>query len=99
MGKIKAYVRAGLLILAALVILVVLFMNRNHTVEFWFFGLTDVAKPTNVVWLIGGTAASTLTARRIVMFAVGFWRDWRVIRPKKNSVASNEKTTDTPADS
>lgn len=91
MGKIKAYVRAGLLIVALLVIAIVLFMNRNNTVSFWFFGITGKDKPVNVVWLIGWTAASTLTARKIVLFARGCWRDLRTIRPKKQHVAVGEQ--------
>ena len=87
MAKIKAYVRAGLLIVATLVIMVVLFKNRNNSVSFWFFGVTGEEKPINVVWLIGWTAVCTLTARKMVFFARGCWRDLRVIRPKKRAAA------------
>ena len=91
MAKIKAYVRGGLLIVATLVIMVVLFKNRNNSVPFWFFGVTDEAKPVNVVWLVGWTAAATLTARKIAVFAHGCWRDLRTIRPKKKKTATADQ--------
>lgn len=66
--QVKVYVRITVVVLIVLVFAIVLFMNRQHTVKFWFFGLTDADRQINVVWLVLSTAA----ASRIIWWAFSF---------------------------
>ena len=72
--QIRVYVRGALVVLVALAIMLVLFKNRSHAVQFWFFGLTDGTKPINVVWLLLCTAVATLITWWIILLA------WRLVR-------------------
>lgn len=74
------YVRGGLVVAAVLAIGLVLFQNRANKVAFWFFGLTDDARPVNVVWLMLGTASGTLFVWRVLRFGRGLWRDARELK-------------------
>ena len=73
--RIKVYIRV--LIVAVLVVTIglVLFKNRDNSVGFWFFGLTDESKPVNVVWLLVWTASATLLVARIFWYLRGVWSD------------------------
>lgn len=74
------YVRGALVAAAVLAIALVLFQNRANKVAFWFFGLTDDARPVNVVWLMLGTASGTLFVWRVLRFGRGLWRDARELK-------------------
>lgn len=94
--RIKVYVRV--LIVAVLVVTIglVLFKNRNNSVGFWFFGLTDESKPTNVVWLLVWTASSTLLVARIFWYLRGVWRDLHELKQTdahRAAIKEQEKRT------
>jgi len=72
--QIRVYVRGALVVIVALAVVLVLFKNRSHAVQFWFFGLTDDTKPINVVWLLLCTAVATLVAWWVVLLG------WRLVR-------------------
>jgi hypothetical protein len=60
------------LVALAAVIGLVIFFNRSHTVDVWFFAsYQDI----NVVWLLICTAAGSILAWWIVTRSVGLWRD------------------------
>lgn len=77
--QVKVYLRTIAVVLVVGAVGLVLFKNRSHYVEVWFFGLTDESKKVNVVWLMLSTALGTLTAWRVVWFARGLWRDMREV--------------------
>ncbi len=81
--QFKVYLR--IIVVAVVVALVgyILFKNRNYTVQFWFFGVTDETKPFNVIWLLWWTAGGTLIVARIVWFTRGLVRDYRAIQKQK----------------
>lgn len=81
--RLKVYLRVGLALTIIVLGAVVLFKNRNHRVQLWFFGLTDPDKPTNVVWVMVWTAAITRTAWWLFSFSRGMIRDMREIRRRR----------------
>ena len=75
--RFKVYLRVGIAVAVILFGAIVLFKNRDHWVQVWFFGLTDPDKPTNVVWVMVWTAAITRTAWWLFSFTHGMIRDMR----------------------
>lgn len=74
--RFKLYLRVLAISIVLVAVLAVLFMNRSHSVQVWFFGLTS-QQPVNVVWLLLSTALGTMTAWRVFAFSRGLWRDLR----------------------
>lgn len=74
--RFKLYLRVLAISIVLVAVLAVLFMNRSHSVQVWFFGLTS-EQPVNVVWLMLSTALGTITAWRVFAFSHGLWRDLR----------------------
>lgn len=74
---LKLYVRAGLTLVLAVAVGLVLLKNRSHAVPFWFFGLTDDTRPVNVIFLMLCTAGGTLLTWWVLSRARGIWRDMR----------------------
>ena len=87
--QIKTYVRFALVLVVVIAILLVLWNNRSYTVKFWFFGITDISKPVNVVWLLLSTALATRTVMWLTSFAISLWRDFRELKQMQND--ENEK--------
>jgi len=78
--QVKVHVRTSLIVVVAVVIAIVLFKNRNNTVSFWFFGLTDPEKKINVVHLIVSTAAATRLSWWVFSLGWGIWSDMKDLR-------------------
>lgn len=81
--QIKSYSRLILVLIAAVVILIVLYMNKDYSVKFWFFGLTDTNKPVNVVWLLVSTAAATRISLWVIKLGLGMFRDFKELKRLK----------------
>ena len=81
--QLRVYVRGVAILVAGLAIVLVLVKNSGHTVQFWFFGLTDDTKPVNVVWLLLCTAIAALAARWVFSLAWGLFRDVREIKRQR----------------
>ncbi len=81
--QVKVYVRITVVVLIVLVFAIVLFMNRHHTVNFWFFGLTDADKKINVVWLVLSTAAAAKTLWWAVSFTLSLRRDLKELKRER----------------
>lgn len=88
--RVKAYSQVAFVVLIVGATGLVLFQNRSNTVRFWFFGLTDEAKPVNVVWLLLWTASSTLLVARVFWFARGLWRNMRELRRLEQAAEAAE---------
>jgi type VI protein secretion system component VasK len=70
--RFRVYAKLVLLVALAVVIGLVIFFNRSHTVDVWFFAsYQDI----NVVWLLICTAVGSILAWWIVTRSVGLWRD------------------------
>ncbi len=78
--QVKVHLRTSLVVMVAFAIAMVLFMNRNNTVSFWFFGLTDTDKKINVVGVIVSTAAATRLAWWVFSLGWGIWRDMKELQ-------------------
>jgi len=78
--QVKVHVRTTLVVVVVVAIATVLFKNRNNTVSFWFFGLTDQDKQINVVHLIVSTAAATRLAWWVFSLGWGIWSDMKELR-------------------
>lgn len=81
--QVKVYVRITVVVLIVLVFAIVLFMNRHHTVKFWFFGLTDGEKEINVVWLVLSTAAASKTIWWAFSFTLSLRRDLKELKRQR----------------
>ncbi len=79
----KVYVRVILVLVVVVGGGLVLFFNRSHSVQVWFFGLTDDASPVNVVWLMLCTSAATLVTWWVLKLGWGLWRDLIKVRRLK----------------
>ncbi len=78
--QVKVHARTTLIVVVTLVIAIVLFKNRNNTVSFWFFGLTDPENKINVVHLIISTAAATRLSWWVFSLGWGIWSDMKALR-------------------
>lgn len=81
--QVKVYVRVTLVVTIMLAFAIVLFMNRKHTVKFWFFGLTDASKEINVVWLVLSTAAAAKTLWWALSFTLSLRRDFQELKKQR----------------
>lgn len=96
--RVRVYLRMAVVAGLVCAIGLVLFKNRSNAVTFWFFGLTDVTKPVNVVWLIVWTASSTLLVARVFWFARGIWREFRELKELEVAKATAEAQTQRAAE-
>lgn len=96
--RVRVYLRMAVVVGLVCAIGLVLFKNRSNAVTFWFFGLTDVTKPVNVVWLIVWTASSTLLVARVFWFARGIWREFRELKELEVAKATAEAQTQRAAE-
>ena len=64
----KAYLKLGAIIAIVVIALLIVFMNRNHKADIWFFGYYQQIK---VLWLILVTA---------VVSVIGWWVVSKIIR-------------------
>lgn len=80
--QFRVYVRGAIVLVVAAAIGLVLVMNRGeaHRASVWFFGLTDDAKPINVIWLMLWTAAGTMVTWWAFSLSRGLWRDVREVK-------------------
>jgi uncharacterized membrane-anchored protein len=105
--RLGVYVRTTLVLVVLVAIGAVLFNNRKNEVSVWFFGLTDEAAKTNVVWLILCTAAGTLVTWWVLRMGRRLLRDVREIervreksrieqaqRERETQLAEREKRID-----
>ncbi len=83
--RFGVYVRMALILVVLVAIGTVLFKNRNNEVFFWFFGLTDEAAETNVVWLILCTAAGTWVSWWVLGMGRRLLRDIRAVEKVRES--------------
>ena len=96
--RVRVYLRVAVVVSVVCAIGLVLFKNRANAVTFWFFGITDVTKPVNVVWLIVWTASSTLLVTRVFWFARGIWREFRELKELEVARATAEAQTQRAAE-
>jgi heme/copper-type cytochrome/quinol oxidase subunit 2 len=92
------YVRTVLVVAVALAVVLVLFKNRQNRVSFWFFGITDVDKPMNVVYLVWGTAAATVIVSRIAALSVKLWKEWAALGEVKSQMEASKTQQQREAD-
>ena len=83
--QFRVYFRVAVILAVVLAVGLLLFKNSDNKVVFWFFGLTDSEKPTNVVWLIAYTALLTLASWWTLSLARGLWRDLRAVERSRNA--------------
>ena len=83
--RFGVYVRMTLILVVLVAIGTVLFKNRKNEVFFWFFGLTDEAAETNVVWLILCTAVGTLVSWWVLGMGRRLLRDIREVEQVRES--------------
>ncbi len=95
--QMRVYVRTALVILVAAAVGLVLLQNREHTVEFWFFGLTP-AEPIKVVWLMLCTAGGTLVAWWTTIVALRLFRDMRELKQMRVIEADAKDQAERAAD-
>ncbi len=55
--RIKVYLKLGLMIAVSVVVLLLVFKNRNHTADVWFFATYE---DVNILWLMLVTAVSAV---------------------------------------
>ncbi len=90
--RFRAYVRVVVVAVVFLAIGMVLFMNRNYRVSFWFFGLTDDTRPINVVYLILCTASGTVMSWRVGSMGWRLWRDLRAVRRERATALATKRS-------
>lgn len=83
--QFRVYFRVAVILAVAVAVGLLLFNNYDHKVVFWFFGLTDAEKPTNVVMLIAYTASLTLASWWTLSLARGLWRDLRAVERARDA--------------
>ena len=81
--QLRVYLRGAVVLIVVVGIGLVLVNNRHHEVTVWFFGLTDVTKPVNVVYLMLCTAAGTLIGGWTLSLVRGLRRDIREVRRQR----------------
>lgn len=104
MRQIKVYLKLGAMITVVAVVLLLVLMNRNHTVDVWFFAKYQ---EVNILWLILITAVSAVIcwwgARQIfrvlrelkaVRQATAFDRQMQEQRRVSQELAEREKRID-----
>lgn len=78
--RFRVYLRLIVLILLVGAVGLVLFENREHKVNVWFFGLVDRGRQINVLWVILWTALFTRVAWFLMAFSFRLWKDFRDVR-------------------
>ncbi len=78
--RFKLHVRGFVVATVAVATALMLFMNGDHRVSLWCFGLTDPARQINVIWIVLGTAAATLMVREVVRIAWRLRKDFRELQ-------------------
>ncbi len=74
MKSLKVYAKLVLAVAAVLVVGAVVWNNRKHEVDVWFF---KTYESVNVVWLILCSAVAAVFFRWILAAVSGVWRDLR----------------------
>lgn len=87
--QFKVYLRVAIVVVVLVLAGLVLFQNRTHKVQIWFFGLTNPDKEVNVVWVMLWTVAITRTVWWVFSFSYGLMRDWREL--KRQQVEADAK--------
>ena len=77
--RVRVYSRLTLIVLVVIAICAVLWKNRNHQVEIWFFWLVDEGTPVNVIWLILCTAVGALVSYWVLSTVWGLGRDMKKV--------------------
>ncbi len=77
--RVKVYSRLTLIVLVVIAICAVLWKNRSHQVDIWFFWLIDEGTPINVIWLILCAALGTLVSYWALSLVWGLWRDMKKV--------------------
>ncbi|NOS99100.1 MAG: hypothetical protein HOP29_00550 [Phycisphaerales bacterium] len=72
--QIKVYLKLTVLVALTLVGVLVVYYNRNHRVDVWFFRTFE---SINVLWLILCIVGGTLVSWWLLSLSVGVWRDVR----------------------
>ncbi len=103
--RVKVYFKLILLVGVAFLVLLTVWMNRNHQVTVWFF---REFKDINVLALMASTASATILIWRILAFATRVFRDLRELKRQEkqeeieNKIAEHEKklneTENSPTD-
>jgi hypothetical protein len=75
--QLKLYTRVALMILAVLLILTVLFFNRNHDTDVWFF---HPFHEVNVVWVMVATSVGSVVSFWLLTQVIAVRRDFRRLR-------------------
>ena len=75
--RIKVYLKLGAIIAIVLIALLIVFMNRNHKADIWFFGYYQ---QINVLWLILVTAIVSVIGWWVVSKIIGVVREVRQVR-------------------
>lgn len=75
--KIALYAKLTLFIASALIVGLVVFMNRHHQVTVWFLGTYE---SVNVLWVMLWTAGGSLASWWILSITRSTWRDMRELR-------------------
>ena len=78
--KLKVYTRVALFVVVAVAIAAVLFKNRGHSVQVWFFGLVDADQEVNVVWLMLWTAVGAVVSWWVLKTTLSLVKDARALR-------------------
>lgn len=92
MKAFAVYLRVAVVLLVAGAIGLILFKNRSYTVSVWLFGLTDTARPVNVIWVILATAVSTLALWWSIALGRGLVRDYRELKHEQQSAQGKKLT-------
>lgn len=77
---IAVYVKLALIAAVGIVLLLVVLMNRDNRVDFWFF---QKHEQVNVLYIILITAIVTVFVYWIVARIRGIFRQWRAVRDEK----------------
>jgi len=86
--RIRVYGKLGGMILLALAILLVVFMNRNNTARVWFFGMGG---EVSTLWLIVVTALVSVATFWIGTKVVRTVRQLRALRQEARLKAAAEE--------
>ncbi|UCD29697.1 MAG: hypothetical protein JSV03_04230 [Planctomycetota bacterium] len=82
--SIKAYLKLGAIILLLVIALLIVFMNRNHKADIWFFRRYQ---QVNVLWLILVTAVISVIGWWMVRKIVSVVREVKQIRRSSKAEA------------
>ena len=75
--QFKVYLRLGAIIAVVLIALLIVFMNRNHKADIWFFGYYQ---QINVIWLILVTAIVSVLGWWVVSKIISVVREVSQVR-------------------